>query len=53
MFNWLKKLFKRENNFIDVEIKIEEIYPPQRNYYNVRDGKGRFVKKEKENGKRR
>lgn len=53
MFKWLKRLFKRENNFIDVEIKIEEIYPVNKNYYNVRDKKGRFVKKEKENGKRR
>ncbi len=53
MFNWFKRLFKKEEQrgFMDIEIEIKEVKPIIR--YNVRDKNGRFVKKGKTNGKRR
>jgi len=58
MLDWLKRLFKKEEQdigsdlrgFMDIEIEIKEIKPVK---YNIRDKKGRFVKKGKSNGKRR
>lgn len=51
MLNWFKRLFKKERKVGFIEIEITEVKPIIR--YNVRDKKGRFVKKGKSNGKRR
>lgn len=52
MFNWLKGLFKKKPTVVEIRkiVKVE-IKIPKR--YNVRDKKGRFVKKGVQNGKRR
>lgn len=44
MWEWLKRLFFKEE-VLDIE-EIEEL-KPVKNYYNVRDEKGRFCKKGK------
>lgn len=44
MFNWIKKLFKKEQC---VQALVVEVEIKTRTRYNVRDKKGRFVKKGK------
>jgi len=50
MFNWFKKLFKKKPVVIEIR-ETFEIGVKVPNRYNVRDKKGRFVKKGKKNGK--
>ena len=52
MLNWIKGLFKKKPVVVEIHdiVEVEFKYPPK---YNVRDKKGRFVKKGKTNGKRR
>ena len=52
MLNWIKGLFKKKPVVVEIRdiVEVELKYPPR---YNIRDKKGRFVKKGKTNGKRR
>lgn len=57
MLDWLKRLFKKGEQdigsdlrgFMDIEIEIKEVKPAK---HNIRDKKGRFIKKGKKNGNR-
>ena len=51
MFKWLKKLFKKRGEVVSSLDLEGELKPIVR--YNIRDEKGRFVKKGNKNGKRR